>query len=158
MRYQIAIKDRKFDVEVVDVQAGVATVLVNGESYAVTIENYAAIAGAGPISGARAAPAVTRPAAAPSAIKAAPQPVKPAQPAATAAPGGGTAIIAPIPGLMLEIKVKVGDTVTAGQTVAILEAMKMENNIATSVSGRVMDIVAAKGAQIGTGDMIMIVG
>ncbi len=157
MRYQIAIKDSKFDVEVIGVQAGIATVVVNGEPYEVTIENYAAIAGAAAMSEAPAAPVVTRPAAEPAV--AAPQPAsRPAQPVAVAAAAGRTAIVAPMPGLILDIKVNVGGTVNAGEAVAILEAMKMENNIFTGVSGQVVEIPAPKGTEVGTGDIIMIIG
>jgi biotin carboxyl carrier protein len=159
VKYRIAINERKFDVEVVGVQAGIATVVVNGESYDVTIENYRAVAGAEPVSAAPAAPAVIRPAAAPSVVRGAPQPVAaPAEPAARPAPAGGTAIVAPMPGLLLDVKVNVGATVAAGQAVAILEAMKMENQIFASVSGQVMEVRAPKGSEVSTGDVILIIG
>jgi biotin carboxyl carrier protein len=70
---------------------------------------------------------------------------------------GGGAVVAPIPGLILQIKVKVGDAVSAGQVVAIMEAMKMENNISSNISGTVASIRAGEGAQVTTGDVIMLI-
>ena len=58
---------------------------------------------------------------------------------------GQESILAPIPGLILEVKVKVGDAVNAGQIVAVLEAMKMENSLITHVSGTVKEIRVEKG-------------
>ena len=70
---------------------------------------------------------------------------------------GGGAVVAPIPGLILQIKVKVGDAVSAGQVVAIMEAMKMENNISSNISGTVTAIRAGEGSQVTTGDVIMVI-
>jgi len=67
-------------------------------------------------------------------------------------------VVAPIPGLILQIKVKVGDAVSAGQVVAVLEAMKMENNISSHISGTVTAVRAAEGSNVTTGDVIMVIG
>ena len=67
-------------------------------------------------------------------------------------------MVAPIPGLILKINVKVGDAVSAGQVVAIMEAMKMENNISSNISGTVTAIRAGEGSQVTTGDVIMVIG
>jgi biotin carboxyl carrier protein len=151
VRYQIAVGDRNFDVEVVGVQAGIATVVVNGTSYDVTIANWTEVA--------RSHPTPPRhEAAVPVVSRAAPQPVlNVARPAASAA-AGGTAVVSPMPGLLLDVKVNVGDTVTAGQPVAILEAMKMENVIFTSVNGQVLEVRAPKGSEVNTGDVIVLIG
>jgi biotin carboxyl carrier protein len=63
-----------------------------------------------------------------------------------------------MPGLLLDVKVNAGDAVVAGQPVAILEAMKMENVIFTSVSGQVREVRAPKGSEVNTGDVIVIIG
>jgi biotin carboxyl carrier protein len=65
---------------------------------------------------------------------------------------------APIPGLILDIKVTVGESVVAGQSVATIEAMKMENSLTSTVSGTVKEIRVQKGAQVATGDVVMIIG
>jgi len=84
----------------------------------------------------------------------------PAAPAAEpAAPAGkGTAVQSPLPGVILDIKVAVGDQVKAGQTVAILEAMKMENNINAECDGVITAIKVSKGDNILEGSDIVIIG
>jgi acetyl-CoA/propionyl-CoA carboxylase biotin carboxyl carrier protein len=52
----------------------------------------------------------------------------------------------------------VGDSVSTGQVVAVLEAMKMENNIASHIAGTVTAIRAAEGSNVTTGDIIMVIG
>jgi len=64
-------------------------------------------------------------------------------------------VLAPIPGLILEVRVRVGDSVRAGQAVAVMEAMKMENNLLTNVSGVVTEILVQKGSEVATGDVIL---
>ncbi|WP_157067929.1 biotin/lipoyl-containing protein, partial [Desulfosarcina cetonica] len=68
------------------------------------------------------------------------------------------AVLAPIPGLIIQVSVQVGDSVVAGQTVAIMEAMKMENNLVAPVDGVVAEIRVQKGAEVNTGDLIMNIG
>ena len=151
MRYKIAVEDSKFDIEVGEIQAGVAEVAVNGQAYQVNIENFAEVAAG---SGIQMRKKMT---AAPStAAGSAPHAEIPAAAAMSPNLGGG-AVVAPIPGLILQIKVKVGDVVSAGQVVAIMEAMKMENNISSNVSGTVKNIRAGEGAQVTTGDVIMFI-
>lgn len=108
------------------------TITVNGNAYDVTVEENG--------SGAAPAPA----AAAPAAPKAAP-----AAPKAAAA--GGTPINAPMRGTIVEVKVKVGDKVTNGTVVAVLEAMKMENDIVCDKDGVVAAICVNKGESVETG-------
>jgi biotin carboxyl carrier protein len=82
--------------------------------------------------------------------------VKTASP--SVAVSGNGAVKAPIPGIILEVKVAVDDTVTAGQTVVIMEAMKMENNISSPVDGKVKEVRVAEGSTVADGDMLMLVG
>ena len=84
----------------------------------------------------------------------APAPVE-AAPAATSTTGG-TTITSPMPGSILDVKVNVGDKVTFGQTLAILEAMKMENDIPATVDGEVAEIRVKKGDAVET-DAVLIV-
>ncbi len=67
----------------------------------------------------------------------------------------GNTVNAPLPGRIIELKVKVGDTVKAGQEVAILEAMKMENSVTTDYSGTVKQILAQSGETVATDAIIM---
>jgi biotin carboxyl carrier protein len=66
-------------------------------------------------------------------------------------------VLAPIPGQILDIKIRVGETVQAGQTVATMEAMKMENNIVSNIDGTVQEIRVQKDSEVATGDVIMVV-
>jgi biotin carboxyl carrier protein len=70
---------------------------------------------------------------------------------------GGTSVTAPMPGTVLDIKVAVGDTVKRGQTVVVLEAMKMENDIVAPCDGKIVKINTTKGSQVGTSDVLAIV-
>jgi len=85
--------------------------------------------------------------------KVAPTPVEAAPTATTT---GGTTITSPMPGSILDVKVNVGDKVTFGQTLAILEAMKMENDIPATVDGEVAEIRVKKGDVVET-DSVLIV-
>ena len=75
------------------------------------------------------------------------------QPAAATA--SGKPVVAPLPGTINEIKVKVGDKVNAGDTVVILEAMKMQNNIEAETSGTITSINVNKGDAVMEGDTLV---
>lgn len=125
-------------------------VTVNGQSYEVEIEE---IGGEGP-----PAPRVSLPERAVPAAPPAP-PVTPAPPAPAKAPvAQGTPVTAPMPGVILEIKVKAGDLVQEGDVVAVLEAMKMENELSAPVSGQVIALSVSKGASVETNETIMTIG
>ena len=158
--YKYKINGNEYSVAIIDLEGDKAAVEVNGVSYQVDIltEGYTA-----PAPRPAAKPAATpapAPAAAPAAPAPAPQPIAPAAPAAEpAAPvGKGTAVQSPLPGVILDIKVAVGDQVKAGQTVAILEAMKMENNINAECDGVITAIKVSKGDNILEGSDIVIIG
>ena len=72
--------------------------------------------------------------------------------------GAGTGVIvAPMQGTMFKVNVAVGDTVEAGQVVAVLEAMKMENNVATDVAGTVAEVKVEPGMPVGSGDVLVVI-
>ena len=81
-----------------------------------------------------------------------------AAPAAPAAAVSGNKVVAPLPGRVIALKVKVGDSVSAGDEVALLEAMKMENSITSDYTGTVQQILVAEGENIATDAVIMIIG
>jgi len=85
--------------------------------------------------------------------KVAPTPVEAAPTTTTT---GGTTITSPMPGTILDVKVNVGDKVKFGQTLAILEAMKMENDIPATADGEVAEIKVKKGDAVET-DSVLIV-
>jgi len=91
---------------------------------------------------------------------AAPEPSKPAEPAAPAAGGDvkGTALTAPMPGMIVNYEKKVGDTVEEGETVVILEAMKMENALPAPASGTVKAINFSSGDSVAKNDVLCVIG
>ncbi|MBR6691491.1 MAG: acetyl-CoA carboxylase biotin carboxyl carrier protein subunit, partial [Bacteroidaceae bacterium] len=86
------------------------------------------------------------------------KPAAPATPAAkpAAAPVSGNAIKTPLPGVIIDVKVAVGDVVKKGQTVVVLEAMKMENNINADRDGKVVAIQVAKGDTVADGAVLVV--
>jgi biotin carboxyl carrier protein len=157
MKYQLEINQKNFDVTIQSVSGNMAHVLVNGQSYDVRIGKSVGEP-AVPVVTAAPAPSSVVVETAPSVPTPAPAPTPKPESGPTVGPVEGEPILAPIPGLILDVKVRVGDAVDAGQTVVIMEAMKMENSLVTHVSGTVRDIRVQKGSEVSTGDVIMIVG
>ncbi len=93
---------------------------------------------------------------APAPAPAAAAPAAPAPAPAAAVTAAGDTISAPMPGNILRIEVNQGDAVKKGQTLLILEAMKMENEIAAPRDGTVAQIVTAKGAVVETGTPLLV--
>lgn len=151
MKYHLQINQKNFDVTISGIAGNTARVLVNGQPYEVHIGNPPK-PDAQPTA---AQPAITVQKAATPAPVLSKQPETPTSPVVQ---GIGEPILAPIPGLILEIRVKVGEAVSAGQIVSVLEAMKMENSLITHISGTVTEIRVEKGAQVSTGDVILFVG
>src|SRR5690606_27832833 len=118
---------------------------VNGQQYEVEVEEIKN--GASP-----SGPAVTvsEPAAAP-----APAPKPPAPQKAAKAGGGAVKVNAPMPGTILSVNVKPGDSVKKGQVLVILEAMKMENEILAPQDGTVSSVDVSGGASVDSGDILL---
>lgn len=125
-------------------------ITVNGTTYEVLVEE---VGSSGFVAAPAAPVAPVAPVSAPVAAPAAPAAPTPA-PAAPAAPAGGVSISAPMPGTILDVKVTVGQTVKKGDTICILEAMKMENAIPAPQDGTVASINATKGASVSAGDIL----
>lgn len=75
-------------------------------------------------------------------------------PTPAAASAGGETVNSPMPGTILDVKVKVGDKVEEGQLLMILEAMKMENEIMAPVSGTVASVNVSAGSAVSSGDVL----
>ncbi|OLR64954.1 biotin/lipoyl-containing protein [Peptoniphilus porci] len=121
MKYQVKVDGKVFEVEVEKVGGGYQT-LTPGSLTAAPAPQAAPIAAQAPV-----APAAPTPQAAPA----------PAPQAAPVASGGSGDVISPMPGTILKINVKDGDTVGEGDVILILEAMKMENEIVAPCAGKV---------------------
>jgi acetyl-CoA/propionyl-CoA carboxylase biotin carboxyl carrier protein len=98
--------------------------------------------------------ALAAPAAGGAAKKAKPKP----RAAATSGGGGGGDVTAPMQGTIVKLLVEVGQTVTVGESILVLEAMKMENHIAAEIDGTVKEIRAAAGDTVGAGDVLVVIG
>ncbi len=143
--YKYSINGNEYNVSILEIEGQKASVEVNGKVYEVDILSETMPKKVKP----SVAPKVAEPAKAE-----APAPAP--QPATTSATG--VAVQAPLPGVILDIKVQVGQQVKAGETVAVLEAMKMENNITADNDGTVTAIKVSKGDSISEGDDILLIG
>lgn len=132
--YKYKINGNVYKVAVGDIENNIAQVEVNGTPYKVELDEQKA-----PVKVVSA----PRPAAAPRTDSGAKVIAKPAAPAA-----GGYKVSAPLPGVVLSINVKVGDTVKAADTVVVLEAMKMENAIHAGRDGRVSSVCVNNGDSV----------
>ncbi len=79
---------------------------------------------------------------------------KSSEPVKAAPAGAGTEVRSPMPGNILQVNVKPGDTVKEGQQLMILEAMKMENEILAPCAGKVSSIGVAKGSSVESGALL----
>lgn len=138
--YKYTIDGNKYEVALNEVNDTTAKVTVNGTEYTVEWEK----------------PVEEKPVVKVQPVTA--KPVATAAPAATpaAAPVSGNAIKTPLPGVIIDVKVKVGDTVKKGDTVVVLEAMKMENNINADRDGKVVAIQVAKGDTVADGAALVV--
>lgn len=137
--YRFKINGNDYEVAINSVEGKNASVTVNGTAYQVELEEA-------PASAHVQAPVAAPAASAPSQSPAPAQASAPAAPAAAA--GSGKAVTSPLPGVIIAVKVNVGDKVKAGQEVAVLEAMKMENSIEATQDGTVTAINVAKGDSV----------
>ncbi len=80
----------------------------------------------------------------------------PAPKAAAPVAAGATTVSAPMPGKVLEVKVKAGDAVKSGDVLMILEAMKMQNEIMAPADGTVSDVRVSAGQTVSTGDVMIV--
>ena len=156
-RYTLDVNGTDFTVDVQELDADLFEVTVADQIYQVSLGGDVAVAGAAAPAPAAAprpapAPAAPRPAAAP-----APAAAAPAAAPKKAPKGGGGANVqtAPMPGVIISVTVKVGDKVTRGQQVAVLDAMKMHNSVGATKDGTVAEIYVSEGQSVNHGDAII---
>lgn len=129
-QYKFKINGNEYNVAINSVEGQNASVTVNGTTYQVELADA-------PVS------APVQSVAAPS-----PMPQAEVQAPSSAPSGSGKPVTSPLPGVIIAVKVNVGDKVRAGQEVAVLEAMKMENSIEAESDGTVTAVHVAKGDSI----------
>ena len=149
--YSLKINGHNYNVQIDNVNetSTVAHVVVNGVDYEVEIEG----AKASTVSKLQVAPA---PKSANSAMIT-PSSATPSPRIAAAAPSSGYSVKCPLPGTVLSVKVAAGDTIAAGQTLVVLEAMKMENNIDADRGGVVKQVLVQQGATVMEGDVLIVI-
>ncbi|MBV2245580.1 MAG: biotin/lipoyl-binding protein [Lentimicrobium sp.] len=144
-KYKFTINGNVYEVNIQNLEDNIAEVEVNGTLYSVTLDKTMQVS---------KTPRLVRSMSVPS-TDSAPSTAKTASP--TGSKGAGT-IKSPLPGVILDIYVKEGDTVTIGQKLIMLEAMKMENNISADKSGKVVSIKVNKNDAVMEGDVLIVIG
>lgn len=148
-KFQYKVQGVDYDVEIEELEGNVAKVNVNGIKFEVELKQ--------PINPAQAIhkrPEVHQPAQA-AAPQQKSQPAQPAPAAPAAAAGSGSPVKSPLPGTITSVNVKVGDVVKEGDTVVVLEAMKMQNNIESEFSGTVTSILVNQGDSVLEGAVLL---
>ena len=151
-QYKYTINGAQYDVTIDSIVGSKAKVEVNGVPFEVEMHGSSLVEEDLTTMSTEGAPA---PAAAPAAPAAAPAA---AAPAAKSGPGAGTPVKAPLPGVVTKILLAVGQAVKKGETVLVLEAMKMENNITAEADGAVTGICVAAGDSVMEGTTLLTIG
>ena len=146
-QYKYNINGAQFDVTIDSIVGSKAKVEVNGIPFEVEMQGSSLVEEALPTVSTEA------PAAAPAAAE-----VPAAAPAATNGPGAGAPVKAPLPGVVTKVLVAAGQAVKKGETVLVLEAMKMENNITAETDGTITGICVAAGDSVMEGTTLLTIG
>jgi len=139
--YKLNLNDKEFNVHLVNLDPDEAVLEINGNEYKVSISSVSEVIQE------TAMPSFATSAAAMPATEA-PQPVSTG--------GNAGSVRAPIPGSIMEVYVKVGDTVKAGQPLFKMEAMKMENEINARIDGTVAAVNISTGDSVNQGDELVV--
>lgn len=143
--YKLKINGNNYNVVIHEFEGSSAKLEVNGSEFNVEIDR--------PVAESAPKVKISKPAA----TEPAPQQTTVAKPSA-APVAGGTKIISPLPGIIVDILVKPGDAVKKGQKLMILEAMKMENMIESSADGTIGNISVNKGDSVLEGTLLITIG
>ena len=150
-QYKYTINGTQFDVTIDSINGSQAKVEVNGIPFEVTMHGSSLVEEDLPTVSTEGAAAPAAPVAAPAAEPA-------AAPAAKRAAGAGTPVKAPLPGVVTKVLVQNGQAVKKGETVLVLEAMKMENNINAECDGAITGICVAPGDSVKEGTTLLTIG
>ena len=150
--YKFKINGNEYSVDIVEIADNKAQVEVNGNAYEVELDMTGVKVPTAPAQPTRPTAAPVAPVAA--ATAAAPA-AAPATAPAPAAGGAGMQVKSPLPGTVLDVMVREGDTVTAGQHIILLEAMKMENNIEAPKAGKITNIRVKQRDAVMEGDVLL---
>ena len=152
-KYQYTVKGVDYEVEIQDIEGNIANVTVNGIPFEVEMKQpVKASKQKVKLGGEQTVKSENNNSSSTSTANATAAPT--AKPTAAAA---GKPVVAPLPGTINEIKVKVGDKVNAGDTVVILEAMKMQNSIEAEKDGKVTAIAVKVGQAVLEDDPLVVI-
>lgn len=146
--YKYKVQGVEYKVNIDEIEGNVAKVTVNDVPFEVEMEETVR-----PTKSVAKPVVVAAPAAAP-----APAPAATPAPAAAPAAGAGKKVVAPLPGTITSVEVQVGQAVKAGDTVIVLEAMKMQNNIEAETSGTITSVLVNKGDSVMEGATLVTIG
>jgi glutaconyl-CoA/methylmalonyl-CoA decarboxylase subunit gamma len=142
--FKFKINGNDYNVNITNIEGNIAELEVNGTPYKVEVDKE------------------LKQTKTPKLVRAASVPSTDTHPtvAKTQSPGVATtgSIKSPLPGVILDVHIKAGDTVKRGQKILVLEAMKMENNIDSDKEGRVTEVKVKKGDNVLEGDVLVIIG
>ncbi|SFG17093.1 biotin/lipoyl-containing protein [Prevotella sp. KH2C16] len=150
MKYQYRVQGVDYEVDIKEIEGSIARVSVNGADFEVELQT--------PVRPVKK-----------TVVIAAPKPVenhandglvdmKRDTGARQNAPISGTPVLAPLPGTITAVKVRMGQTVKRGDTVVVLEAMKMQNNIEAEADGVITSIPVAEGEAVMEGNVLVTIG
>lgn len=143
-KFKFKIRGNSYDVEIHSIEDNIADIEVNGTNYKIEIEKEVKTS---------KTPKLVRPVSVPSSDSSKTE--KTRKP--TERKGGGD-VKAPLPGTILEIKKRIGDDVNVGDTLLVMEAMKMENDIKADKGGKITEIKVNIGDSVLEGDVLVVIG
>lgn len=138
-KYQLKLNDREFEVQLNNLSADEAQLEINGKAYVIAISSVSEVLAEGTPAGLRPVAAVVN---------------KPRSRPVSADDG---TVLAPIPGSILQVYVKVGEKIKVGQALFKMEAMKMENEINARLDGTVVELKIKAGDTVNQGDLLMLI-
>ena len=152
-KYQYTVKGVDYEVEIQDIEGNIANVTVNGIPFEVEMKQ--------PVKAGKqkvklsSSDTPTESATSNTSSAASVEQTTINESTTSSTESGGKPVVAPLPGTINDIKVKVGDKVNAGDTVVVLEAMKMQNNIEAETAGTIASINVNKGDAVMEGDTLV---
>jgi glutaconyl-CoA/methylmalonyl-CoA decarboxylase subunit gamma len=138
-KFKFKINGNQYNAEILSVEDNIAEIEVNGTKYNVELDK------------------TMQPVKTPKLVRSVSVPSTDSHPAVAKTSSPGT-VKSPLPGVILDLFVKVGDVVNIGQRLLVLEAMKMENNIEADKAGKVVSIAKNKGDSVMEGDVLIVIG
>jgi biotin carboxyl carrier protein len=144
-KFKFSINGNQYESAVISVEDNIAEIEINGTIYKVEVDKELKSS---------KTPKLVRPVAVPSTDFQA----STAKTSSPKSPKGTGTIKSPLPGVILDVFVKEGDSVKIGQKLIVLEAMKMENNIESDKAGKIISISKGKGDSVMEGDVLIVIG